>query len=134
MLNLYALQLCSCFRVRKKRKKPGTNMREVFQSGSLAAFKIRKAVRFQQEEDQLQRNTTPLHNQCRSQLKCWGGQRGSSRGWGCPGGHCRNRSHKKNDGNAVIFRSRLVPARSCCEASTCSEAHAKRRRCVLIPG
>lgn len=46
MYSLLSLKLCSCFGVRKKRKKPGTNMREVVESGSLAAFKIKKSVRF----------------------------------------------------------------------------------------
>lgn len=46
MYSLLSLKLCSCFGVRKKRKKPGTNMREVAESGSLAAFRIKKSVRF----------------------------------------------------------------------------------------
>lgn len=49
MYSLLSLKLCSCFGVRKKRKKPGTNMREVVESGSLAAFKIKKSVRFRQD-------------------------------------------------------------------------------------
>lgn len=82
MLTLSALELCSCFGVRKKRKKPGTNMKEVLQSGSLAAFKIRKAVRFKQEEDQPQPSETPLQTECRSQLKCVERPERVVRGWG----------------------------------------------------
>lgn len=50
METLLSLTLCSCFGVRKKRKKPGTNMKEVVESGALAAFKIKKSVRFRQDE------------------------------------------------------------------------------------
>lgn len=49
MYSLFSLKLCSCFGFCKKRKKPGTNMREVVESGSLAAFKIKKSVRFRQD-------------------------------------------------------------------------------------
>lgn len=56
MFTLFFLKLCPCFGVGKKRKKPGTNMKEVFQSGSLASFKIKKAVRFKQDEDILKTN------------------------------------------------------------------------------
>lgn len=51
MYSLLSLKLCSCFGVRKKRKKPGTNMKEVVESGSLAAFKIKKSVRFRHDND-----------------------------------------------------------------------------------
>lgn len=54
MLTIFALQLCPCFGVDRKKKKPGTNMREVFQAGSLATFTIRKNVTFKPEEDQPQ--------------------------------------------------------------------------------
>lgn len=37
-------------------------MKEVFQSGSLASFKIKNAVRFKQDEDILKTNAT-LHHQ-----------------------------------------------------------------------
>lgn len=56
MFTLFSLKLCSCFGVGRKRKKPGTNMKEVFKSGSLASFKIKKVVRFKQDEDILQSN------------------------------------------------------------------------------
>lgn len=60
MYSLLSLKLCSCFGVRKKRKKPGTNMKEVVESGSLAAFKIKKSVRFRQDGDAPRRgNPTP---------------------------------------------------------------------------
>lgn len=60
MYSLLSLKLCSCFGVRKKRKKPGTNMKEVVESGSLAAFKIKKSVRFRQDGDVPKRvNPTP---------------------------------------------------------------------------
>lgn len=60
MYSLLSLKLCSCFGVRKKRKKPGTNMKEVVESGSLAAFKIKKSVRFRQDGDVAKRgNPTP---------------------------------------------------------------------------
>lgn len=58
MLSLFSLKLFSCFGVSKKRKRPGTNMKEVFQSGSLAPFKIKKAVRFKQDEDVAKTNVT----------------------------------------------------------------------------
>lgn len=89
MLTIFALQLCSCFGVPRRRKKPGTNMREVFQSGSLAAFKIRKAVRFKQEEDRPQLDATALPFECRSKQKCWGGPMRLF-GVGIPCGHWRN--------------------------------------------
>lgn len=69
-------------------------MKEVFQSGSLAAFKIRKAVRFEQEEDQLQPDETPLQTECRSQLKCVERHERVVRG-GVPGGHWWNYSQKQ---------------------------------------
>lgn len=61
MFALFALKLCSCFGVRKKRKKPSTNMKEVFQSGSLASLRIKKTVRFKEDEDSLWPNATPLY-------------------------------------------------------------------------
>lgn len=61
MYSLFSLKLCSCFRVRKKRKKPGTNMREVVESGSLAAFKIKKSVRFRQD-DGVSEAVSPMAN------------------------------------------------------------------------
>lgn len=69
-------------------------MKEVFQSGSLAAFKIRKAVRFKQEEDRPQPDETPLHPECRSQLKCVE-RRGRVVRGGVPGGHWWNYSQRE---------------------------------------
>ena len=50
MFSLLPLSLCGCFGSRKRRNKPGTNMKEVHQSGSLAPLskpdevKVRKGV------------------------------------------------------------------------------------------
>lgn len=38
-------------------------MKEVFQSGSLAAFKIKKAVRFNQDVDELETTSSTLDHQ-----------------------------------------------------------------------
>lgn len=56
MFTLFCLKLCGCFGIRKKRRKPGTNMKEVFQSGALESFKLKKAVRFKQDENTLVKN------------------------------------------------------------------------------
>lgn len=61
MFTLFSLKLCGCFGARKQRKRPGTNMKELLQSGSLASFKIKKAVRFKPEVDILTENATLQH-------------------------------------------------------------------------
>lgn len=62
MFALFPLKLCGCFGVRKKRRKPGNNMKEVFQSGSLASFELKKVLRFKQDKDVVKKNTK-LHRQ-----------------------------------------------------------------------
>lgn len=61
MFALFSLKLCACFGVRKKRRKPGTNMKEVFQSGSLASLKRKKTVRFKEDGDGLGKDAKLLH-------------------------------------------------------------------------
>lgn len=53
---MFALFPFGCFGVHKKRKKPGNNMKEVFESGSLEPFKPREEVELRQDE------VTPLNN------------------------------------------------------------------------
>lgn len=56
MFTLFCLKLCGCFGISKKRRKPGTNMREVFESGALLSFNFKKTVRFKQDEDTFMKN------------------------------------------------------------------------------
>lgn len=52
MFRLFPLNLFGCFGGRKKRKRPGTNFKKIYQSGLLEPFKERKKmVTFQQEEE-----------------------------------------------------------------------------------
>lgn len=61
MFSLFSLKLCGCFGVRKKRRKPGTNLKEVYQSGSLASFKTKKTVRFKPQEERLTKDAKAHH-------------------------------------------------------------------------
>lgn len=66
MFSLFPFNLFGCFGGHRKKKRPGTNFKVIYQSGLLEPFKERKkAVRFKEEEE-VPAKDEPEHHQTES--------------------------------------------------------------------